>query len=396
VPGRCAAQGGYVEYYVENSLTPRVSYSRMSGLWTSRAVAVVIVIAGPALLLYARSDLGPWSPWPERTIFSVPYGFFACAVSSYALALGSVAPEIRALRVVVAALGCLLVTLGSAVAASPLFFGMSDAPFWMLLTMVGISALPAAIIQPVVMGSRIKMGIVEIIAHVLVMIGAFLIQARLPGGILIPVERIFGSWPLLLALTPYVALCVVRATGISGARLALAIILGLAPVYEAKAAFDFRQGYGLQALVWPLRIPGDFIGHTDPQALIKKVTTISPGVAVRIGEHWYKFDRIGFQNPRSTTQRRPDRIAFAQIDIPADDLDLREIAILGDKVQLNIRSSSPALPSMESGSRSPYIAIREGDLEIYVVAPQRSDVDRELVREKLRRFMRNARVDPPA
>ena len=102
------------------------------------------------------------------------------------------------------------------------------------------------------------------------------------------------------------------------------------------------------------------------------------------------------KTPISSRVRRPDRITFLQLDLPADDLDLPDMRITDDHVQLNISTASDGRPSAEELERGgTYVAIADGDLIVYVVAPRNRDFDRAEVREKLRRFIRNARAEPP-
>jgi len=75
--------------------------------------------------------------------------------------------------------------------------------------------------------------------------------------------------------------------------------------------------------------------------------------------------------------------------------------ITDDHVQLNIATASlPFGNSRQSPEElergGTYVAIADRDLIVYVVAPRNRDIDRTEVRRKLRRFIQNARAEPPA
>lgn len=132
------------------------------------------------------------------------------------------------------------------------------------------------------------------------------------------------------------------------------------------------------------------------------MTTIRPGIPARIGEYWYRFERPRVLNawPPPSRVRRPDRITFLQLDIPADDLDLAEMRITSDYVEIDIETASMfggnrrSPEDMERGGT--YVALSDRDLLVYTLVPRNRDIDRTEARRKLRRFIQNARVEPPA
>lgn len=374
-------------------------------IWVSRVLAAVTVIVGPALLVFGRSDLGPWTPWSETVLLSVPFAFHAFAAFGYVVATGVTRADASALRATVAAIGCLLIPFVTFALSLPLLFALGESGSGNNLAAgigFGVLALPTAAFQVLVTRRKIAVSILEFLSHPGTTGGAVLVSwflSQPPGE---PIaERIFAGWPILLVLTPFVALAVVGASAVPLRRLASACVLAAIPIYFGMTIFDIKDGRGAEAALWPARVWRDFISVDQHLALIKAVTTIHPGVPVRIGEYWYRFEHPGVENawPPPSNVRRPDRIIFLQLDIPADDLDLPEMRITGDHVQLNIAMAS--LP-FGNGTRSPeelerggYVAIADRDLIVYVVAPRNRDIDRTEVREKLRRFIRNARADPP-
>lgn len=194
----------------------------------------------------------------------------------------------------------------------------------------------------------------------------------------------------------------VGATAVPLWRLASACVLATIPIYFGMTILDIKDGRGAEAALWPARVWSDFISVDDYLALVKAVTTIRPGVPVRIGEDWYRFERPRVLNawPPPSRVRRPDSITSLQLDIPADDLDLPEMRINSDYVEIDIETRL----MFGHGKRSPedmeiggtYVAISDRDLLVYVVVPHNRDIDRTEVRTKLRRFIQNARVDPTA
>jgi hypothetical protein len=308
-----------------------------------------------------------------------------------------------ALRSTIAAIGCLLIPFVTFALSLPLLFALGESGSGNDLAAgigCGVLSLPTAAFQVLVTRRRIGISILEFLSHPGATGGAVLISRflSLPPGEPIA-ERIFAGWPILLALTPFVALAVVGASGVPLRRLASACVLAAIPIYFGMTIFDIKDGRGAEAALWPALVWHDFTSVSEHLALIRAVTAIRPGVPVRIGEHWYRFARPGIQNAWPSNVRRSDRIVFLQLDIPADDLDLHEMRITGDHVQLNIATAS--LP-FGNGTQSPevlelggYVAIADRDLIVYVVAPRNRDIDRTEVREKLRRFIRNARVEPP-
>jgi hypothetical protein len=289
------------------------------------------------------------------------------------------------------------VPIFTAIVTIPLMFGLTAGgpPTWAWAAWMALFAVPTALWQVLVLRDRHNARLLQIAAHLTLAGGVFLITDWLFSRD----QRFLSTWPALLAVLPFIALAMRGAVPQAAWRPAVALLLALLPIYAAKTMIDARSETMARAAMWPLRVYSDYISPTERNALVKKVTTIRPGIPIRIGERWYRFERIGLQNPRPDPARRPDRISWLQLDIPAEDLDLREIAYR-EHVQLNIVVDSDneiTRKMIASIEKNPlYVKLREGDLHIYVVVRRDSPADHNIVREKIRRFIRAARVDPPA
>jgi hypothetical protein len=373
-------------------------------IWVSRILAAITVIIGPALLVYGRSDLGPWTPWSESVLLSIPFAFQAFAAFGYVVATGVTRADASTRRMAIAAAGCLLIPFVTLWLSLPLLFAVGENGNDLAAGIsYGVLALPTAAFQVLVTRRRIAVSILEFLSHPCTTGGAFLVSWVLSRSLEEPIaDRIFEEWPILLALTPFVALAIVGATAVPLSRLAWACVLAAIPIYSGMTILDIKDGRGAEAALWPVRVWSDFISTSDYLAQAKAVTTIRPGVPVRIGEYWYRFERPRVLNawPPPSRVRRPDGITFLQLDIPADDLDLPEMRITSDHVEIDIET-----PSMFGDSRrSPedlerggtYVAVSDRDLLVYILVPHDRDIDRTEVRRKLRRFIQNARVDPAA
>jgi hypothetical protein len=326
----------------------------------------------------------------------------AFAAFGYVVATGVTRADATTLRTAIAAVGCLLIPFVTLWVSSPLLFAVgenSNGNDPATSIVFGVLALPTAAFQVLVTRRRIAVSILEFLSHPCTMGGAFLVSLVLSQRL---GERIFDGWPILLALTPFVALAIVGATVVPLWRLASACLLAAIPIYFGMTILDIKDGRGAEAALWPVRVWSDFISINDHLALAQAVTLIRPGVAARIGEYWYRFERPRMQIawPPPSRVRRPDRITFLQLDIPADDLDLPEMRITGDYVDIGIETAlmfdntwrSPE--ELERGGT--FVAIADRDLVVYIAAPHNRDIDRADVRTKLRRFIENARVDPTA
>jgi hypothetical protein len=353
-------------------------------IWVSRALAAVTVVIGPAALVYARSDLGSWTPWSKGILLSVPFAFHAFAAFGYVVATGVTRADRSALRAAIAAIGCLVIPFATLALFLPLLFalGESDAGALAEGFAVAVLALPTAAFQVLVTRRRIAVSVLEFLSHPCAAGGAFLLTRvlSLPTGNEMA-DRIFQAWPILLALAPFVALAIVGASAVPLRRLAGACVLAAIPIYAGMTMWDIKDGGGAAAVLWPARVWSDFISVSDHLALVRAVTTIRPGVPVRIGEHWYRFDRPGVGNARPSNVRRPDRIVFLQLDIPADDLGLPEMRITRDQVQLNISTASAPFATSErlaeEAERGGFeVAIADRDLIVSVVAPRNRAIDR--------------------
>jgi hypothetical protein len=253
---------------------------------------------------------------------------------------------------------------------------------------------PAAALQTVILRTSTSKSVSEFFAYLAVSAGAIVLGAAFVtgsqcGGLPQHPNAMFESWPILFATMPLVLLAMREAAPASAGRLILAAALVLAPLYATKAVLDFHRTGNWTAALWPATVWTDFIGSEERYALFRKVATIYPGVPVQIGEHWYQFRRLKFQNPMWGRERRPDRITAIQLSLPADDLDLRDLAIIDDEIQLNIGTRGRGEPF--AGSPSTVQAIF-ADLTITVFLPRGRQFDHEDVRRKIVRFMQGAQV----
>jgi hypothetical protein len=365
----------------------------------TRIVAAIAVIAGPALLIYAGSDLGPWSRWPEQLMWSVPFGLYATAAFGHSLAIGLLGGRYGVLRTFVAAAGCLIVAVVSIV---PVLVVLHDpgCHLWMATGIMALYAIPTTLFQVFALPDRTVSRWLQAAAHIVAAGASFPLAAYAVGspcGVVgLRQPHVFAAWPALLALLPLAALAVRAARPQLPWRLGVACLLSILPVYSGKAYIDTRERSTREALRWPMRVPSDFISPADHYALFRRVSTIRPGVPVRIGAHWYRFERFGFQNPVATPPvRRPDRILMLQLDVPAEDLDLQELAMKNGHVQLNMHVTENSKQSTMIERSKTSVAIRELDLVIFVAATRDREIDRDAIRSKIRRFIQNARLAEP-
>lgn len=371
-------------------------------IWLSPILAGASVIAGPVFSVFYRSDLGQWSG--ADAVLASAFAFHPIAAFGYVVASSASRADTSALRTTIAAAGCLFILLvttpiWAAMGLAITDFGLARNHFAIAI-IFGVLAVPTALFQVLAMGRGIALATLEFLAHLIAAGGPFLVRWLLSQ----PTEgtmgeRLFEEWPDLLALTPFVALAVARATSVPLRQLCYAPMIAAAPIYVGIALSDFIGGSGLKSMVWPARVWSEFTNTKERADLIAAVATIRPGVPARIGHHWYQFERPGIQTnwPRTANVRRPDRIVYVQLPVRADDVGLPEMQTAEDPyVLLNIRVASPVRPSPDDlESRGEQVAIAVLDLVVDVGTRGHSNVERAKVREKLRRFMEDARVEPP-
>lgn len=233
-------------------------------IWVSRVLAAATVLIGPALLVYARSDLGPWSSQAKLLVLSVPFAFHAVAAFGYVVATGVTRADASGVRTVIAAIGCLLIPFATLALAAPLLLFRSAQGIDLALGVVyGVLALPTAAFQVLVMGRTRPFAVLEFLSHPCATVGSFLVGSLLPPLKHLDGERIFEAWPILLALTPFVALAVARTTAVPLWRLACACVAAAIPIYAGMMVLDARDGHGANAALWPVRVWTDFIGTRE-------------------------------------------------------------------------------------------------------------------------------------
>ncbi len=191
-------------------------------IWASRIIAAFTVIVGPALLLFGRSDLGPWTSRPEEILLSIPFGFQAFAAFGYVVATGVTRADTSIPRTIIAALGCLIIPFVTLEMSLGLLFAVgefgSDVVAYMAF---GVLALPTAAFQVLSTGRGAAIGSLEVLAHLCAAVGSLLISRVLSLKLGDYVAgRILGDWPILLALAPFVALAMMGAAVVPLRRLA--------------------------------------------------------------------------------------------------------------------------------------------------------------------------------
>lgn len=369
----------------------------------ARLAAGFITLAGPALVLTAHSDRGPWANETlESTVFSLMSGLPLAFVFGSTLALGIAAPATSILRLLQLSSGTVTVLIISGAAAFPVMYGLGESrtcfgvSFALLLTVVTI---PAAAIQvwsqPVPDHRAWQFSSLILGAGGAVIIAAASSSSGFCAGPPTIPSKVWESWPAILALFPTAALVMKAARPVHPLRAALLLLLATLPFYTAKAVFDSRQRDGLQVVVWPARVVAEFISWSERSAVIKDVTSLRLGRPIRIGEHWYQFNRVGLWNPFVGMKRWPNRVVGAQIDIPVEDIELPEARIGNSRwIQLNIDSGPNALRNAAAHNEL-YITAADEDLSIKIISPRDRELDRNAVREKLRRFIQSARTTAP-
>src|SRR5262249_42645348 len=258
-----------------SAMARRASGMIANMIWVSRALAAAIVLIGPALLAFARSDLGPWSSRPEQIFLAAPFALQAFGAFGYVVAAVVTRADVSATRTVIAAMGCLLIPYATMALASPLLAFLSvQGTKLALAAALAVLALPTAVFQVLTMGRKRPLAKLEFLSHPYATSGPFLFDSMLPllehgGG-----ERIFQAWPVLLALAPFVALAAAGATAVPLRRLAFGCVVAAIPIYAGMTAL--HAGDGAAAALWPVRVWTDFIGTSERLALIRTVTTVRP------------------------------------------------------------------------------------------------------------------------
>lgn len=366
---------------------------------SAKLAAILIALVGPAVVIAMQSDHGPWTPSGERLLFATVFGLPAVTLFSSTLAFGLAGPVITLWRLVGVALGTVAAFLAGGVLSLPLLYGLSESRTcfgaW-TSAMSALLALPPAILHVWARPIPGRRGL-QLLAQVAAVGGASAISAATDGTPFcqrppsVP-EELWSTWPAILGVLPAAGLAAAMARPVRIPRGALLLALTALPPYLAKASYELDEVDAVPALLWPARVHERFIGWRERNALIKEVTSIRRGQPVRLGAHLYMFGRVGLWNPfLDMKMRRPDKITGVQVDIPIEDIGLPEIRIANlHWIQLNIgvgRTSREPGPSSDR-----YIATIDEDLSIFVVIPSIGTFDREVVRDKIRRYIQAARA----
>jgi hypothetical protein len=355
----------------------------------SALAAAAVVFAAPALLLYAHSDVGGWSGFLERLITSAPVAFSAAAFA-YVVILGVTGNECW-LRVAVAGLLCLCLPFGTVYLAQGLLFGLgeSDAGPIIYGIVVAVLSLPTAIAHVAVLSKR-KWRILEFLAYPATAILALAIPPVGQSSWFVD-ATLFALWPKTFAATPFALLAAFTAAGASLRPIALAGVIALVPLYALKAAIDWQGGHGWRAAIWPARVQTEFIGAQDRFAATNQAyRAIAAGEPVCIGAHRYRFKSAKNMGQGPSTLRTPGCLTFVHIDVSAEALDIAAVANGDVRVIIGV-SRSP-----QQRATNP-LAINEGDLIVSMLLPRGSSArseQHELLRDKLRQYIRSAQLPP--
>ena len=239
---------------------------------------------------------------------------------------------------------------------------------------MALFAVPTALWQVLVLRDRHNARLLQIAAHLTLAGGVFLITDWLFSRD----QRFLSTWPALLAVLPFIALAMRGAVpqGLVSSRRRI-VAPRLLPDLCAKTRSSGIETMARSAL-WPCGCIPTTSAQPNGTPWSRRSRRSGRGIPIRIGEHWYRFERIGLQNPRPDPARRPDRISWLQSDIPAEDLDAqipyREHAQTHDTTTKYRRD-------ILDRKKSPIRELREGDLHIYVVVRRDSPADTNRARE---------------
>lgn len=364
----------------------------------TRLVALVILVTGPALVLLADSDRGPWDG--GLFVYSLVPGFPLVALFCSALAFGLALPTTSIARQIAVALGAPAVLLICGFAALPILYGLGESsefcsgPHSSIILAALI--LPAAAFQVwhlPVRDHRLWQFLALVTTSTGMLFAALAQQDICTTSPQVP-ARIWEHWPAILALIPAALLASKTAMPAAPSRMAALLLVAILPFYGIKAYYDLSQRGVGQALAWPVRVWQEFVGWPERDALIEKATVFRPGIPIRIGQHWYQFGKVGLWNAHPLPVRKPDRVGSVQVDVPADDVGLSGIAVRDGWVQLHIAVARDANSpdQLDDGS---YLRLSDEDLLVSVLVPRGRTLDRNAAQSELRRFIRAARVSPP-
>lgn len=209
---------------------------------------------------------------------------------------------------------------------------------------------------------------------------------------------LLASLPQFLGLVPLIAFVLIRAgRPLPFRRAMLFILVSAAPVFLAVSAVEFYKGR-MQAFLWPVRFIADYVPKSERDAMVERLTTISDGAPVHIGEHWYRFDGLEHATAKPQSDMRPQTNVYASLSMKPDVLGLPDA--VGSPPHgsfgVSIAQYPLGIPPNVSPERS-RTHVREGDLIIWFFRPgiARGWPENEVILDSLRRYIQSARTTPP-
>ena len=372
---------------------------QMPTILKGRFIAAAAMIAVPTALVFARSDMGTWTSSAEQRILWLPLGYFAFASTSFTIILGLASGVYSVVRTLAVAAVCASLAYAAPIVAWPVLFGLGEGcePILAILFLM-ILAIPAGLAQALLLPCQQTRRPWQVLAHALVVCGVCLLVLPLRNthcGNASKVQfEFFQNWPIIFAVAPYVALLMRERLVAQSWRLVAIFILAVAPVYAAKATFDYHEGFGWRAAVWPVRVRKDFIGFDEREQRRKQLVKILPKVPARIGENTYKFTRFESQwdMPVAKPPRQSDQISGTILLVPIEDLGLPELVSPANHKTITLfivsdgrQQSAPLVPH---DSAQTFVSnVRYRDLTITFALRRTGDYDPNEVGNGILAFM---------
>ena len=365
----------------------------------SGLAAAAIVFAGPALVVLAKSDQGPWTSLPERFIFSTPLAIFVSAAFSYAVATSLFGSSRNWKQVVTGALGSIFIPYLTSFLTWGIFFGLGEAnAYFAAGVLFVLLTLPTAAFQATVLEDG-RTRLLVFAAAAFAALAAVTIYAWPLDGwnsgqrtLSYPI-RLFGDAPYLIAVVPYAAIAYFKARPLPLSRFGLVLACVLAPIYLFKALAEIPSSNPFRALMWPIFTITEFVSWPERIEIRKDVEArLRNGVPVQIGEQWYRFKSVHSVNLTINRSRDPHRIDRMQITVHPRDIGLEQLAAARHNEILNI-GTADRWP-LELGPWR--VGEKYDDLFISVNLMRDIVVDAVATRAHLKRFMEEARAVAPA
>jgi hypothetical protein len=325
--------------------------------------------------------------------FNSPLGLYFFSTFAYALAMTGIGDHAVLERAVLAQGKLLLALCVVLIVSFPYAFAFGEASGperyigpWVLFAI-------CAVVSAVVHQRALRSGVparFEIPAHILVFGVSVLLFNRdlFPAAEAWSRAHLFGQLPRLVALVPFIAIVVVRAPPATMVHSALIAVIAIVPIYFGKAAFDLALQRPMP-LLWPVRVVVDFVPAEVRSARFKQLRTVlRPGVAVRVGAHWYRFQHFRGYSMQPNLEGLPDRLVSLYLYFATAEFGLPEKRNLGTEIHIVADSQGP--------TAAPNVGVRYEDLTIEIKKDDQpgwpSD---DKIREILLAFISAARVPYP-